>query len=316
MNSSYGKSNNKSSSTNVFDFDLGLGSGRVKPMKDQKNPTSSYSSATYTYSSAQQKPNTTSSWTNQPNKPAWTHQPVATTQSGGAGSLSGPTSMVGDIFGKSWNSPAPSNSSVSGVGLVNSKNPNLFSDLLGSAMGQNKSSSSVPLKNVAPAASPSTFSMGGVADSLPKTGNSTKSSGIWGSNVGNSGGNVNLSSNFNKSSSPGGGNVNLGGNNIRNPNLGGPPLKSMAGSGVGGVGMNASKDPFVSLVDFSSKPLAGMNSANKEVIRAMIGELIQSLEEGMKQVEQIELEGLPPPLGVTPQSAKNKGMDNYKRALL
>ncbi|KAI3469343.1 hypothetical protein Pfo_026006 [Paulownia fortunei] len=264
MNSSYGKSNNKSGSINAFDFDLGLGSGRAKSMNDQKSQTSSYSSTTYTYSSAQQKPNTTSSWTQQPNRSAWTNQPATSAQSGRAGSLSDPTSMVGDIFGKSWITSAPSNSSVSGVGLVNNKNPNLFGDLLSSAMDQNKSSTSVPLKNAAPAASRSTFSMGGMADSLPKTGNSTKISGTWGSNVSNSGGNVNFGGNFDKSSSLGGGNVSLGGNNNRNPNLGGPSMKSMAESGVGRGGMGASKDPFVSLVDFGSKPLAGMNSANKE----------------------------------------------------
>ncbi|XP_020552924.1 uncharacterized protein LOC105171555 isoform X2 [Sesamum indicum] len=278
MNSSYGKSNSKSGSINAFDFDLGLGSGRSKSMNDQKNQTSSYSSTPYTYSSAQQKPNTSSSWTHQPNKPAWTHQPATSVQSGMAGSLSGPTSMVGDIFGKSWNSSATSGSGVSGVGIVNSKNPNLFGDLLSSAMGMNKSSNA-PLKNAAPAASRSTFSMGGMADSLPKTGNS--SSGTWGSNVSNSGGNVNFGGNFNKSSNLGGGNVNFGGNfnkssslgggnvnfggsNTKNPNLGGPSMKSMAGSGIGGGGMGASKDPFVSLVDFGSKPHGGMKSASKE----------------------------------------------------
>ncbi|KAK4405520.1 hypothetical protein Sango_0558500 [Sesamum angolense] len=152
MNSSYGKSNSKSGSINAFDFDLGLGSGRSKSMNDQKNQTPSYSSA-------RQKPNTSSSWTHQPNKPAWTHQPATSVQSGMAGSLSGPTSMVGDIFGKSWNSSATSDSGVSGVGIVNSKNPNLFGDLLSSAMGTNKSSNA-PLKTAAPAASRSTFSMG------------------------------------------------------------------------------------------------------------------------------------------------------------
>ncbi|KAK6161075.1 hypothetical protein DH2020_004456 [Rehmannia glutinosa] len=167
----------------------------------------------------------------------------------------------------------------------------------------------------------------------------------------------------------------------------------MAGSGVGGVGMNASKDPFVSLVDFSSKPLAGMNSANKEADKSNSGNdpfgefqnatsktsastfssgafptsksdplddfgfpnsqtqsqnqpsgiassgtndfdaLFSSPSETTQQFSggddwginsefgggnetggTTELEGLPPPpAGVTPQSAKNKGMDNYKQ---
>ncbi|KAL3812955.1 hypothetical protein ACJIZ3_014223 [Penstemon smallii] len=225
-------SKNKTGSINAFDFDLGLGSGRSKPMNNQKNQGSSYQST------AQQKPNTTSPWTQQPNKPAWAHQP--------AGSLPGPTSMVGDIFGKSWNSSSSSTSGVSGVGIVNSKNPNLFGDLLGSAIGQNKSNSNVPLKNVGH----NSFSMGSVADSLPKTGNSAI----------NTGGNVNFGGNFNKSSSVGGGNAN---NNTRNLNLGGPWIKSMAGIGTVGGGMGSNKDPFGSLVDFSSKPQGGMNSTNK-----------------------------------------------------
>ncbi|PIN09441.1 hypothetical protein CDL12_17980 [Handroanthus impetiginosus] len=268
MNSSYGRSNNESGSINAFDFDLVLGSGRPKSMNDQKNQTSSYSSTTYNYSSAQQKPNTTSSWTHQPNKPAWTHQPAPSTLSGGAGSLSGPTPMVGDIFGKSWNSSAPTSSSASSIGIVNNKNPNLFGDLLSSAMGQNKSSSNVPLKNAAPAASQSTFSMGGMADSLPKTGTNSSGGNV---NLGNNfnrsssvgGGNVNLGSNFNRSSTVGGGNVNFGGNNNRTPSLGGPSMKSMAGSGIGGGGMGANTDPFVSLADFGSKPLGGMKPATK-----------------------------------------------------
>ncbi|KAH6780159.1 hypothetical protein C2S52_011396 [Perilla frutescens var. hirtella] len=261
MNSSYGKSNNKTGSVNSFDFDLGLGSGRSKSMKDQRNQTSSYSSTTYAYSAAQQRPNTTSSWT---------HQPAYSAQSGLTGSSPGPTSMVGDIFGKTWNSPVPPSSGASAVGIVNNKNPNLFGDLVNSAMGGNKSSSNVPLKNTAPVSSQNTFSMGSVANSLPKTSYSV--GGASGSNVGSSGGNVNFGGNYNKSSSLGGSNVNLGGNSIKNPNLGGPSMKSMGGSGVGGVGMGSSKDPFGSLVDFGSKQSAGMNSASKASDKSGFGD--------------------------------------------
>lgn len=253
MNSSYGKSNNKSGSVNAFDFDLGLGSGRSKPMNDKRNQTPSYSSTTYAYSAAPQKPNTTSSWT---------HQPSISAQSGLSGPPSGPTSMVGDIFGKSWNSPAPpASSSASVVGIVNAKNPNLFSDLVNSAIGGNRSSSNVPLKNTAPVTSQNTFSMGSVANSLPKTSYSVN--GASGSNANSGGGNVNLGGSHNKSSSFGGSNLNLGGNSVRNPSTGGAPMKSMAGGGVGGVGLSSSKDPFGSLVDFSSKPSASMKSASK-----------------------------------------------------
>ncbi|KAL6571601.1 hypothetical protein OROHE_003244 [Orobanche hederae] len=241
MNSSYGKSNNKTGSTDAFDFGLGLSSGPAKTLNGQKSQTSSY---------ALQKPNTTHSWTHQPSRPAWNHQPAAPVQSSGSGSLSGPTSMVGDIFGKSWNSSAPSSSSASGIGIVNSKNPNLFGDLLSSAIGQNKSSDKVPLKNSAPVASRNTFQMGDMSNSLPKTGNS-------GVNVGNFGGN------YNKNSNHVGGNVNLGGNSTVNSNLGSPFVKNMTVSGVVGGGMGSIKDPFGSLLDFGSKPSVGMNSTGK-----------------------------------------------------
>ncbi|XP_073284094.1 uncharacterized protein [Primulina huaijiensis] len=255
MNSNHGKSNNKAGSINSFDFDLGLCSGLSKPMKDQKSQTSSYASTTYS-----RKPNATSSWNQQPNKSSWTHQPAVPVQSGGVGSLSGPTSMVGDIFGKSWNSAAP----ASGVGIVQNKNPNLFGDLLNSAMGQNKGSNNVPLKNAARPGSQSTFSMGGVADSLSKSGISTQTTGSWDSNANNSSGNVNFGSNYNTSSNPGGGNVNLGGNNSRNPNLGGSSMKSMGGGNNGGGGIGSNKDPFGSFFDFGAKKPDVTNSARKE----------------------------------------------------
>ncbi|KAL0393291.1 UNVERIFIED_CONTAM: hypothetical protein Sradi_2551900 [Sesamum radiatum] len=254
MKSSYGKSNDKTGSINAFDFDLGLGSGRAKSMNDLRNPTSSYTSTTYTYTSSQHKPNTTSSWTYQPNKPVWTHQPASSAQSGWAGSSSGPTSMVGDIFGKSWDSSFRSGSSASSIGILNSNNPNLFADLLSTGTGQKKNSNNVPLKNAAPAGSQNTFSMRNVANSLPKTGYSGRNSGMLGSNAGNSSGNVNLGGNYSKS-----------------PNLGGPSMKSMAGSGVGGGGIGSSKDPFGSLVDFGSKPPSGMNSASKDSDKSGLG---------------------------------------------
>ncbi|CAI9776214.1 unnamed protein product [Fraxinus pennsylvanica] len=276
MNSSYGKSNNKSGSMDAFDFDLGIGTGRPKSLNDQKNQTSSY-----THSSAYSKPSTT---------PAWTHKPVNPVQSSGSGSISGPTSMVGDIFGKSWNSSAPMKPGGSGIGIVNSKNPNLFGDLVSSAIGGNKSSSNVPLKDAAPTANKSTLSMGGMADSLPKMGSSVKNGGSSGTNVSNSGGTMDWDGSYVRSSSLGDGmgssvknggssgtNANDssrtmdwdgsylrssslgGGNTTKSSNLGGPSMKSMAGSG----GMSSNKDPFGSLFDFSSKPSGSMNSENK-----------------------------------------------------
>lgn len=238
MNSNYGRST-QSGSLNNFDFDLGINSNRSKPLNAQKNNT-------YT----QAKPNTTTpSW--QPNKPSWTHQPAAPTQASTlGGSLNGPTSMVGDITGRSWASMAPqqpSTTASTNIGIAN-KNPNLFSDLLGSNLGSGKgNSSNVPLKNVAPvssqSASKSAYSMGGMADSLPKSSNTVNSGGGSGS-------------------SQGFGNYNTSGYGSKNQNFGGPSLKSSTVSGIGG-GMSSNKDPFGSLVDFSSKPAAGMKAGNK-----------------------------------------------------
>ncbi|KAI3756248.1 hypothetical protein L1987_56067 [Smallanthus sonchifolius] len=241
MNSNYGKSN-QSGSLNNFDFDLGINSNRSKPLNAQKNNT-------YT----QPKPYTTTpSW--QPNKPSWTHQPAAPTQSSTlGGSLNGPASMVGDITGRSWASSAPqrpSNTAATNTGIAN-KNPNLFSDLLGSNLGTGRgNSSNVPLKNVAPA-SKSAYSMGGMADSLPKSGNTVNSGG--GSGGGGGGG---------WGSSQGFGSYNASGYGSKSQNLGGPSMKSSTVSGVGG-GVNSNKDPFGSLVDFSSKPAAGMKAGSK-----------------------------------------------------
>ncbi|GLT99075.1 hypothetical protein SLE2022_165400 [Rubroshorea leprosula] len=231
---------------NNFQFDFGMGSNRPKSLNDQKNQTtSSFSSYSYSSSAAQSKP----SW--QPNKPAsaWTHQP-APAQMDRTG-LNGPSSMVGDIFGKSWNSGGGGGSTI---GIVN-KDPNLFGDLVNSAMGQGKGSmnSNVPLKNATPkmnSSSKSPYSMGNVADSLPKTSDPLKTSVSWGSSGGYNGfgSNVNANVSSNKSS-------NLG--------VGGPSMKSMGG-GVSGRGVNSNKDPFGSLVDFSSKQSSGsLNSANK-----------------------------------------------------
>ncbi|XP_060197608.1 uncharacterized protein LOC132626674 [Lycium barbarum] len=232
MNSNYGKSG-----SNSFDFDLGLNPGRSssRSLNDQKNKTSSYSS-----SYSQSKPNSGSSWT-QPNKSTWTLQPIGS-------SLSGPNSMAGDIFGKTWGSsvtPSTTTNLASTVGIAN-KNPNLFGDLVSSALGggNNKSNINVPLKNAAPTANKTAFSMGGMADNLPKSGNSVKTGGY----------NVNSYS----------GSVNLSGGNSKSTNLGGTPLKIMAGSGVGVGGMGVNKDPFGSLVDFSTKPGNNMKSSSSK----------------------------------------------------
>lgn len=242
MNSNSGKSNQPKASSSLslnnfnFDFDLGIGSNRPKSLNDQKNPNPpsySYSSSSSS-SSAQPRP----AW--QPNKPSWTHQPAPppATQAGLPG---GPTPMVGDIFGKTWGSTQPSTTAP--IGIVN-KNPNLFGDLVSSALGQppkNSSSSNVPLKNASKVSAPTTsktssFSMGNMADSLPKTGNintTSQTNASWGS-----------SGNFGSFSSGNSMNAN------KSPNLG------------TGISSN-NKDPFSSLAGIGSKQSASLNSAAK-----------------------------------------------------
>ncbi|CAO2821986.1 unnamed protein product [Amaranthus hypochondriacus] len=246
MNSNYGKSG---TSLNNFDFDLGIGSNRSKSLNDQKKNSNSYS-----YVSSQSKPATT--W--QPGKPSWTHQPAPSSTGLTRSELGGPTSMVGDIFGKSWNSSAPASATgqSANVGVVN-KNPNLFGDLVSSALGQNKTSSNAPLKSASPVKS--SFSMGGMADSLPKTN---------GSNVARNG-SAGLGSSQSFGAFGGATNNSTGGfgNNTmhKSSSMGGIATGSGTGSGTSmrgigggvGVGMKTNKDPFGSLVDFSSKPMNG-----------------------------------------------------------
>ncbi|CAK7333314.1 unnamed protein product [Dovyalis caffra] len=223
---------------NNFNFDFGIGSNRPKSLNDQKNPNPS----TYSSSTTHSKP----TW--QPNKPSWTHQPAPGQSMARPGGLNGPTSMVGDISGKSWSSGVDS-----GIGIAE-KNPNLFGDLVTSAMGNDKVSSNrnVPLKK-----------LGNLPDSLPKTsGPTAKSSGVWGGNDnlgGDSGG-------YNRNS--GNANVSVGVN--KSSNLWGSSMKNMSGGGVGGGGgggggMSGSKDPFGSLVDFGMNQKPGsLNSASKD----------------------------------------------------
>ncbi|CAA7034467.1 unnamed protein product [Microthlaspi erraticum] len=237
MNSNFGK--RSSGSTNSFDFDLGLGSSQGRPLNGQKSQTSSYSS-----SNSQPRP----AW--QPGKPSWTHQPAPKQTTIRSEIGSGPTSMVGDIHGKTWGS---SSGSGSGIGIVN-KDPSLFGDLVGSAIG--KSSGNVPLNKAPPASAPgsnkSPYSMGNLADSLPKTGNSMKSGGGWGYSSNPSG--------FSGGYTSSGGSVN---SSVKTPILGGQSMKSMSGGNLSGSGMPLNSDPFGSLVGFGSKSSESINSVKK-----------------------------------------------------
>uniref|UniRef100_A0A0D9VTU6 Uncharacterized protein n=1 Tax=Leersia perrieri TaxID=77586 RepID=A0A0D9VTU6_9ORYZ len=142
--------------------------------------------------------------------------------------------MVGDIFGRSWSSAAPS----SGLGIPQANNPGLFSDLLGSALGSSsRGQANAPLRSAAPQTSSkpanpnpstngSTFSMGGMASTLPKTtGASMASGGGFG--------------------------------------VGGRPMKSAGmASTAAAQPMGQKKDPFGSIDPFAAKP-GSMNAAKK-----------------------------------------------------
>lgn len=166
--------------------------------------------------------------------------------------------MVGDIFGKNWSSSSASGSGSSiGIGIVE-KNPNLFGDLVSSALGgQGKSNSNVPLKNSAPSSNKSSFSMGNVADSLPKTGNSVKTGGNWGSSESFGSFTTGFNASYSNSNSNSNRNNDNSVNGNKGLNLGGPSMRS-------GVGMSSNKDPFGSLLNFNSKQSGtSVNSTTK-----------------------------------------------------
>lgn len=208
-----------------FDFGVGTGfsnQGTSRPLRDQKSPSPAPPPSRTPSSST--PPATRAS-----TKSSWIHQP-STGQSGQGSSLSNPTSMVGDIFGKSWASTT--SSGASGIGISKS-DPSLFGDLVGSAFGQAKGTggSNVPLKNAPPRSS---YAMGNLADSLPRTtpdvaANSGKPSGR-GSGDNRGGYHPSAASNF-------GGMMGTTG--------GGQPMKSSTSATAG-----VKKDPFESLMDF------------------------------------------------------------------
>ncbi|ESR32739.1 hypothetical protein CICLE_v10004804mg [Citrus x clementina] len=251
MNSNY---NNKSKVStpgmlNNFNFDLGVGSNKPASLIDQRNRTTPSFTSSFTSSTTATQPKP--AW--QPSKPSWTHQPAQT------GIESAPVSMVGDIHGKSWATTAPSKSS-SGIGIVD-KNPNLFGDLVSSALGQgnDKSNSNVPLKNATPTSNKSSYSMGNLADSLPKTSNPVKISGNSGTGQSFGSYSSGYSGSNNSSYVKTNANVNVNVNVNKSSNLGAPPMKNMSGNGI-----RPNNDPFGSLFDMGSKQSGGsLNSASK-----------------------------------------------------
>ncbi|KAG9459431.1 hypothetical protein H6P81_003939 [Aristolochia fimbriata] len=140
-----------STSSDNFQFDFGLTSNSRSSATSLNGQRNVQQTPAYPFPSLQQPPlsrpvSSSSPW-NQ-SKPSWTHQP-SPTLAPRSSSLSNPTSMVGDIFGKSWTSAAPSSQSVRLS--VSESNPYLFRDLLGTALRQSQNSNA-PLENPAPSA--------------------------------------------------------------------------------------------------------------------------------------------------------------------
>ncbi|PKA58413.1 Outer envelope protein 64, chloroplastic [Apostasia shenzhenica] len=209
-----------------YQFDFGIGSGSsssARPLKDQKvNHNAASSNPPFSSSNPASASLASSTGTQPAFKPSWNHQPAASARSG----LQNPRPpMVGDIFGRSWGSGAPMAASTTRIGIVDS-NPNLFSDLVGSALGQGRSTQNVPLKSAS--AKISAFSMTGLHDSLPKTNTASNN-------------NPSLSSIGNFTS------LNHSGDEVYGAATG-ASMKLAAGSIS-----NTKQDPFGSLTDFGLK---------------------------------------------------------------
>lgn len=326
---------------NSFNFDFGIPnsrSGSSQPLRGNPSPSPS-SAAT---------PSPTPSWSYQPAsrpaaRPSWTHQPASRPT---VNPVAGPTSMVGDIHGKSWSSSKPTSTSSLGIPQ---NNPNLFGDLFASALGSGSGrGSNAPLKSMGPTQK-SSFSMNNLSDSLPKSTDS--------------------GSNFDFFGQPS--------SNIPNP-MGSTsqPMRPATGSFGSAPMMNQKKDPFDSLAGIGSKPKPDMkptpaptNSAkpdlfgstnpthfdafpappqahtffpsstttnksspvpNNDVGMFFTSKATPSPPPPTNEMNDwdiasdfaaadaggttTELEGLPPPpAGLTGAAAKTKGMDNYKQ---
>ncbi|XP_051213709.1 uncharacterized protein [Lolium perenne] len=223
MNSYSGdRSSSRPTTTTSFDsynFDFGANSSRSsasRPLRDQRPAAATNPS-----------PRPAATWSHQPPKSSWTHQPSPAAAASALGS--GPVSMVGDISGRSWGATAPS----SGIGLPQSNNPNLFSDLLGPALGSTRAQSNAPLRSqpsrpagANPGTNSAPFSMGGMASTLPKTTGAPMASAGYG--------------------------------------VGGRPMKPVgmasASAAAAQQTMGQKKDPFGSIDPFAAKP---MNAAKQ-----------------------------------------------------
>ncbi|RWW63075.1 hypothetical protein BHE74_00029765 [Ensete ventricosum] len=253
MSSFDGNSSHRPPSFDTYQFDFGLGgsnrSSASRPLKDQK-------SSPYATPAAASRP-TAPAWSHQPSRPSWTPAaPSVVTGAARSGNLANTSvSMVGDIFGKTWVAAAPPSAS-SGIGIPKS-DPNLFGDLVGSALGQGRSGSgNVPLKSAAPR---DAFSMGNLSDSLPRPTTTTTNAASAANSTPmrpSSWGYADFLGNSSSFAQPG--------PKIRTATGGGgQPM----GSATGMQQVTAKSDPFDSLVDFGTipaakTPISSVNSSN------------------------------------------------------
>ncbi|CAL9133383.1 unnamed protein product [Musa textilis] len=249
-----GNSSHRTPSFDTYQFDFGLGgstrSSASRPLKGQK-------SSPYANPAAASRA-TTPAWSHQPSRPSWTPAaPSVVTGAARSGNLSNASvSMVGDIFGKTWASAAPPPSASSGIGIPKS-DPNLFGDLVGSALGQGRSgSSNVPLKSATPR---NAFSMGNLSDSLPRSTTTTTTAASAANNTPmrpSSWGSADLLGNSSSFAQPD--------PKIRTAMGGdGQPMGSVTGVRP----VTAKSDPFDSLIGFGTKlstkaPMSSVNSSN------------------------------------------------------
>ncbi|KAJ3699843.1 hypothetical protein LUZ61_003548 [Rhynchospora tenuis] len=207
---------------NSYNFDFGLPntrSGSSQPLRGNHAPSPA-------------SPSPTPSWSYQPAprpaaRPSWTHQPAPKPTSNPS---AGASSMVGDIFGKTWSSSTASNTSSIGIPQ---NNPNLFGDLFASALGSGSGQgSNAPLKSMG-SSQKGSFSMNNLSDSLPKS----TDSGM----------------NFASFGQPKGSIPNSMGSTSQ-------PIRSATGSFGSAPAMGQKKDPFDSLSGFGSTAKPAMKS--------------------------------------------------------
>ncbi|KAG2552063.1 hypothetical protein PVAP13_9KG442700 [Panicum virgatum] len=285
MNSYSGDRSSSRPTTTSFDsyqFDFGINASRSsgsRPLRDQR-PGAAANPST--------RPATGASWTHQPAtsaKPSWTHQPSPAAASAAGPAGSGPTSMVGDIFGRSWSSAAPS----SGLGIPQKKDP--FGSIDPFAAKPGSMNAAKQASSVKPDQGFGAFQ--GVSSSANAGFGSFQSA----------------DAGFGAFQSSG----------ATKPSSFTPPPQSAPAPTPAAAAANSSVDPLDNLFASTTAAPTATAASNGGGGGDMFGEM-----DGWVDVEAefgggdsggatTELDGLPPPpSGLTISAAKAKGMDSYK----